>query len=217
MNSLKLEKVHALLRRHRGWQLAAAFAFAIALACIIRAGATHPIDSYAACVDAGNPILETEPPICRDGSHSFTGTPHPVAPTETEPMTSVTFDTLVDGDTHGDTPREQHFITSSAEWARYWGDIHESISPKPPILPVDFATSSVVAVNLGQHTTGGYGIKVTSISTGERGSVIDVAETSPGPTCVLTQSITNRYLIVRTQRLTEPVSFRITPETRTCN
>lgn len=188
----------------------------VALVFIKLAGSTAPIDSYDACVEAGNPILETNPPICRDGAHNFTGTPYPQA-SPAAPLTSVPFDILVDGDTHADTPaHSQQFISTQAHWERFWREVHTSLAATPPLIPVDFTTASVVAVSLGSRPTGGYGLKITNISTSSAGSVVSLTESTPIAACMVTQAATNRYLIVRTAKLAEPVSFRITTEDRRC-
>lgn len=181
----------------------------------VKAGWTHPIDSYQACVEEGLPVLETDPPICRDGKNSFTGTPLPKA-SPGPIVSSVNFDTLVDGDTHSDYPHKQLYLANDKDWQSYWRSVHAALPSVPPILPVDFKTSGVVAVTMGQKTTGGYGLKITNITTSSVGSTVDVSESTPAVGCMVTQSITNRYLIVRTDKLTEPVTFRISPSTRQC-
>jgi len=180
------------------------------------AGFTSPIDSYAACVEAGNPLLDTNPPICRDGSHNFIGTPLP-APTAASPVTTVPFEILVDGDTHSAAPgHSQDFINSQAEWQTYWRMAHAGLPTLPPLIPVDFAASSVLAVSLGNESTNGYGLKITDIHAASTGTTVNLTESTPTITCTVAQTISNRYLIVRTAKLAEPVNFRITFEKRHC-
>lgn len=204
------------IRRRRWLQLMLAFIGAVLLAVIIRAGATSPIDSYAACIEAGNPVLDTHPPICRDGSHNFTGMSLP-SPNLVAGDISVPFDLLVDGDTRGAAPaHRQDFINSQAQWQAYWREVHSSLATLPPLIPVDFSQSSVVAVSLGRQSTSGFGLKVTSITVSAAGTTVNLTESAPTITCAVAQAITNRYVIVRTAKLTGPVSFRITSEKRHC-
>jgi hypothetical protein len=191
------------------------------LAVVVLAGAwlfeakfTTPVDSYAACVKAGYPISDTQPPICSDGRHTYSG-PRPTPAASVAPADSVAFDLLVDGDSRSQYPKQQEHITTEAGWEAYWGRIHAAVSP-PPLLPVDFRTQDVVALSEGVQTTSGYSLRITSIDRSAAGSSVRVTEMVPTISCPVTQTQTNRYYIVRTEKLTEPVSFRITTEKRHC-
>ncbi len=209
-------KVLSYVQQHRWLQLLLAFIGAVALALIVHAGTTSPIDSYAACIEAGNPVLETEPPICRDGTHNFTGPPAPTLNLAAS-NTAVPFELLVDGDTHISVPaHRQDYIDSPAQWQAYWRQVHAGLASLPPIIPVDFAQSSVVAVSLGQQPTNGFGLKITNITTAKAGTTVNLTESTPTISCTVAQTVTNRYVIVRTAKLTEPVSFRITSQKRRC-
>jgi hypothetical protein len=209
-------KLPGRIKIRRRFQLLIAGLLGLALAVVLYAGTTSRIDSYTACKDAGFPILDTEPPICRDGLNNFTGTPA-ASPKSSQAVTSVPFDILVDGDTHGAAPaHSQVLINDQGHWQSYWRAAHANLATLPPLIPVDFANSSVVAVSLGSRPTGGYGLKITSVVTGAKGSTVSVTETSPGPGCITTQAITNRYVIVETSKLTEPASFRINTDQRNC-
>lgn len=67
----------------------------------------------------------------------------------------------------------------------------------PQIPKVDFSKSRIVALFLGQRTSGGYGIKVKSVS--EKGDKIyvTVEETKPKPGDMVTMAITNPFTIVK--------------------
>jgi hypothetical protein len=66
-------KLPGRIKIRRRFQLLIAGLLGLALAVVLYAGTTSRIDSYTACKDAGFPILDTEPPICRDGLNNFTG------------------------------------------------------------------------------------------------------------------------------------------------
>lgn len=200
------------------WRLGLVIAAVGLTAAVIlfRAAQTHPIDSYAACVDAGYPISLSEPPVCRTGQNSFVGPPG--QPTSTPPpATSVPFNLLVEGDSHGDYPRRQEVISTQAEWEGYWRAVHSGLGSLPPLIPVDFTSSTVVALSTGPHATGGYGLHVTNIMKSEAGTVVGVVESVPTITCTVTQAQTNRYIIVRVpERLPEPISFRLATTKHRC-
>jgi hypothetical protein len=187
----------------------------LGVAWLLESRTTAPIDSYAECVAAGNPVQESYPPVCRADGHSFVGAgeaPGPSGPA----VVSQEYQLLVDGDSHGHYSHRQEVITSPEQWQRYWREVHAGLPSVPPLLPVDFDTSDVVALSLGAHATGGYAVKITDILASSAGTTIDVLEASPGPQCVVTAAITNPYYIVQTHHLPEPVSFRLTQEQRHC-
>lgn len=199
------------------WTLGGIALVFIAGTVLFGATRTDGIDSYAQCALAGNPISETEPPVCHDGSRYFVGprsTPQPEALTQA--VTNKDFEILVDGDSVGTYPREQRHIIDDSGWLGYWQLIHHSASVNPPLLPVNFTTNDVIAVSEGQQTTSGYSYKVTAVSTGSKGSIVDLTESIPTVTCPVADHPSNRYFIVRTAKLVEPVSYRTTTIYRHC-
>ena len=174
------------------------------------------ITSYSACVEAGYPMVVAEPPVCRASNHNFTGTPYPSL-TPVVAAVSTAYETLVNADTHSSVgAHHQEFINTQAQWESYWFTVHSGLPSVPPLIPVDFTRFSVVAVSLGPQPMDGYGIKITNLTMATSGSIVSVTESSPTITCQVAQVTTNRYLIVRTKKLIEPVSFRITAEKRHC-
>lgn len=206
----------AYIHRRRWLRLTLALLAAVAITVVALAGATEPIDSYAACTQAGYPVLATDPPVCHVGNRTFTGTPVPT-PALVASKQSIPFEILVDGDTRSSVPNHhQDVFFTQTDWVAYWHSVHAGLPTVPPLIPVDFATSSVVALSLGAQPTSGYGLKITEISQTEAGTTVDLTESTPTVTCPVLTQITNRYLIVRTPKLLKPVSFRITSQKRHC-
>lgn len=199
------------------WVLAGAFLCIILVwSLLIRALETSPVDSFLRCVDAGNPVTDSNPPTCTDGKQYYVG-PYASPDASSEPMKSLQFQILVDGDSGGNFPRSTELINDQTSWIEYWGWVHNSRSVLPPLLPIDFATSSVIAVSEGKQQTSGYVFKITGVSTGKRGTVIDIRESIPTVTCRVSVIPTNRYFIVRTEKVKEPISFRYSTEKRKCS
>lgn len=184
-------------------------------AWLLRGHYTEPIDSYDSCAEAGYPISETSPPTCSDGFHTYRGA-DPAAATPQAAVTSVPFELLVDGDSGGTYPKRQEVITSQADWQRYWRNVHASLATLPPLLPVDFKTSTVLALSEGRQPTTGYNLKITSVSTTSAGTIVDVSESIPTITCKVAQVTSNRYFIASTATLAQPVSFRFTTTKHQC-
>lgn len=211
-----LEVSRSWIRRRRlGLVVLGAVAATVAVVWALTGRATDPVDSYARCVEAGNPVMESNPPICRHAGRTYRGplvTPTPAPPA----VVTREFDLLVSGDSGGTYPQRQEVIRDQAGWAQYWKLVHAGLPSTPPLIPVDFTTSNVVALSEGRQPTGGYNLKITSITTSSAGTLVSVTEQIPTVTCAVTQAASNRYFIARTPKLTEPVSFRITTDRRRC-
>ncbi|HSX01652.1 MAG TPA: hypothetical protein VLF67_05420 [Candidatus Saccharimonas sp.] len=203
-----------MTKRYQTWLLAGVGCF-MAGSIVLAAGLTDPVDSYQECLQAGYPVTDSNPPVCRIGNHNFTG---PTAtPTATPPpATSLTFYLLVSSDAAGQYPERREAIQSQADWQRYWREVHASLATLPPILPVDFSTHDVLAASTGPEATGGYNLRITSVTAGAAGTVVNVTETVPTITCIVPQSFSNRYTAVLTDKLPEPIIFRLTTDYRQC-
>jgi hypothetical protein len=181
----------------------------------VHADFTDPIDSYAACANAGYQTFDTNPLSCSDGEHTFIGPSVSPAPS-TPPISSVQFTILVDGDSKGRYAKSQQLITNEAQWQSYWAAVHSSLPKLPPIIPVNFALNNVVALSDGPQPTDGYNLEVTSIATSSIGTVVYATETVPTVTCHVNNVSSNRYYIVETPPLTQPVSYKVTSVKHQC-
>ena len=184
----------------------------VLVAWVLTSQPTAPIDSYAACTAAGYPVSETNPPICQSPKRAFVG-PVVSTPPSSEASQGVPFELLVDADSHSAYPRATQVLTTQDAWQSYWSQVHARIS-LPPILPVDFASSEVIALSEGEGPAGRH-FAVSSVNESSHGTVVMVNETVPIG-CVEPTGSTNPYYIVRTQRLTTPVTFSVTPLTHKC-
>jgi HAMP domain-containing protein len=184
----------------------------------VQARDTEQLDSFARCAADGNPVTDTNPPVCNAEAHTFLG-PRQVLSASAAPgasLSSINFQLLVQGDAGGAYPKAQQVINNEAQWQRFWASVHAALPSAPPLLPVDFSGSNVVAITEGPQQTDGYNLKITAVSTSESGTVIDFTESIPTVTCQVTNRQSNRYFIARTPQLKEPVSFRLTRSFRHC-
>ncbi len=205
------------LSEHKRWVLAGgALAAIIVWAVLIRALDTSPIDSFIRCAAAGNPVSETNPPTCSEGGRYYVG-PDAAPEVSSEPMVSLPFQILVDGDSGGHFPRSSQLINDESSWEEFWSWIHNSKSAVPPLIPVDFAKNSVIAISEGREQTNGYEYKITNVSVSKTRTVVDIRESIPTITCKVANIRTNRYYIVRTDKVQEPISYRISSERRKCS
>jgi len=89
-------------------------------------------------------------------------------------------------------------------------------SASPPLPEVDFSKEMVIAAFAGQKNTGGYQLNLTGLDR-RRGHIdISLSLTQPGPDCIVTQALTQPYVIVRIARSKQPVNFRLATKTFSC-
>ena len=183
---------------------------------LFRGTPAAPIRSFAECAQAGYVVSDTNPPACSDGHHAFVGPAEATADASPPPGQTVPFELMVEGNSGGNYPQRQEVITSGLDWQQYWVQVHAGLHSLPPILPVDFTQSNIVALSDGRQTTNGYNLKITGITSSAAGSVVEYTLTVPTITCTVANTPTNPYYIAKTPTLTAPVSFRLTTEYHDC-
>jgi hypothetical protein len=202
--------------RHRAVVISTgAIVILVSVLWLVSSRQTEALDSFADCSQQGYPVTDTNPPVCSDGENTILGPLHaPESPPA--PLTSQPFELLVDGDSGGKYAQSQQLISNPEAWQAYWRSVHAALPALPPILPVDFGASNVIALSEGPKPTGGYLLKITNITSSPIGTIVDYTETTPSSLCPGETRPTNRYFIVRTGVLPQPVSFRGTKVARTC-
>jgi protease stability complex PrcB-like protein len=76
-------------------------------------------------------------------------------------------------------------IRDANAWASFWSEL--GVGDRPA---VDFTRDVVVAVAAGQRPTGGYEIAVDRVRQANGELTVEVVETTPGPNCMTTTSLT---------------------------
>ena len=102
---------------------------------------------------------------------------------------------------------ERIVIRTQHEWAELWDRMLNAHSPKPPIPFVDFSQHMLLVAAMGGKPTGGYAIRIESVSRQNAVITAHVRLTSPGNSCFTTQAFTEPADIVRIARSELPVVF----------
>ncbi len=128
----------------------------------------------------------------------------------------VSFSVISSGSYSGDiTERKNYRIHSHEELTALWALIYGTAGPELP--DVDFAREEILAVFGGTYSTGGYTVEVTSVIDEGVKRTIAITHRFPGETCMVTQSVTSPFMLVRIPK-TELVLSRVeTEEKRVCN
>ena len=103
-------------------------------------------------------------------------------------------------------------IRDANAWADFWSEL--GVGDRPA---VDFTHDVVVAVAAGQRPTGGYEIAVDRVRQANGELTVEVVETSPGPNCMTTASLTQPVdVVVVPARRARSWSFVERKEVRGC-
>lgn len=105
------------------------------------------------------------------------------------PGVPVPFDVLVQTTAWTNLPESRRAITTGREWTEFWMECYRP-GTGPPQPEVNFATHIVVAAATGPRLTGGYSIAIASLTERNGKLVALVVESTPGPGCTVTQSVT---------------------------
>ncbi|MDH3222158.1 MAG: protease complex subunit PrcB family protein [Gemmatimonadota bacterium] len=102
---------------------------------------------------------------------------------------------------------ERGIITNAPDWQAYWTRFVGSVTPQPPAPTVDFGAERVVTAAMGSRGTGGHAINVTEVRGDADAIYVVVLETTPGPSCFVTQATTAPAVAVRVPADNRPVTF----------
>jgi hypothetical protein len=119
--------------------------------------------------------------------------------------------------TSGLTQATRVVIRDAAAWDAFWGSMVAGRTPRPATPSVDFGQSMVIAAAMGQRPSGGYLIKIDSVSVSQSAVSVVVRSVSPGPNCMTTQIITAPVVAVTVPRADGQVTFIERVETKDCS
>jgi hypothetical protein len=112
----------------------------------------------------------------------------------------VEFRELGRGAYSGITEATNRVIRMEAEWEKLWKRHGALRVPPEPAPAVDFEKEMVVAVFMGQKSTGGYAIEIKRIETTASRLRITVERKEPGPDAIVTQALTAPFHFVAVRK-----------------
>ncbi len=121
---------------------------------------------------------------------------------------NVPFEELQSGGFSGIMNKKQVVIKNQSDYETLMNEVYYNQDKMPVIPEVDFTKNYLVAVAVGARNTGGYAIQITGITESSSGMTVSVTETSPGKNCVVTESITYPYQIVKIPKTDKEVKFK---------
>ncbi|HYG59780.1 MAG TPA: protease complex subunit PrcB family protein, partial [Symbiobacteriaceae bacterium] len=109
----------------------------------------------------------------------------------------LAFSSVSKGSYSGVAERKAVLLTDAAQWNQHW-QVHSAHQvPVPPAPAADFSQSALLAVYMGEQTSGGHSITVTDVQEENGKLIVTVKQTAPGPNSIVTMALTQPYHIVR--------------------
>lgn len=134
---------------------------------------------------------------------------HPAEPVPPEPRGPVPFETLEKGYYSGLTDRSAVLVTDAESWAKLWQRHVSPQVPAPPAPDIDFDAYAVIAVSLGEKSSGGYTVEVVGVERiGDR-LVLSVRTRSPARGAAVTAALSQPYHLVRIPRQEGPIRLDV--------
>lgn len=118
----------------------------------------------------------------------------------------------------GDTPAEQLVISDAAAWTTLWSQLVSGHRPVPDAPVVDFSQDVVLFTTMGAQPTGGYSTSILSATESGGGRVVvEIVETSPGPSCGGVEVITYPAdAVTIPRRVVLHIEFHVATAVRDC-
>jgi len=127
--------------------------------------------------------------------------------------TELAFNTIDKGFMSGVRQRQLLVIKSEAQWKEIW-QVHVGlVSPAREVPSIDFDKEMVVAVFLGERSSGGYGVEIKAVEQDREKRQLRVVlrETKPAGGAMVIQALTQPYHIVKVKKSELPVTFTAMP------
>lgn len=102
----------------------------------------------------------------------------------------------------------QLVIGTGNQWEELWRNLCRQRLPEPILPQIDFGKEMVIAVFMGERSSGGYEIKITRVIEMEEEIVVEVEEKKPLPESLQTMASTQPYHIVVIKKSSLPVRFQ---------
>lgn len=147
-------------------------------------------------VPQASPPPSTPPP---------TTTPPPA--TTPMPTKDIDFETIAKGYYSGHREQANLVINDEEEWNEIWMTINSNTFPVQPAPEIDFSKYTVIAVFMGEFSTGGYGIEVEKVMGDGDDIGIYVEKTYPDADSPVTMAFTQPYHIIKIEKTGKRVVF----------
>jgi len=124
-----------------------------------------------------------------------------------EKNNKVSFEILVEDQMGGFVKEETRVIRSHKELLQVYGYVNRMRKPGFSIPKIDFSKASVVAIFMGEKTTGGFSVTVESVMNKEGKVIVEVIETQPKSNDMATMAFTQPFCFVKINSIDKEIVF----------
>lgn len=120
---------------------------------------------------------------------------------------SLAFVRLHTGINSGFTKHSEFVIQDPDEFTRRWRGVQQG-APDAALPEINFEKTTVVFVAIGARNTGGYAVRVDSVTTESSGATVHYTVSSPGARCMSLQELTSPLEVISFDRVEGAVRFK---------
>ncbi|KPV64042.1 MAG: hypothetical protein AOA65_1072 [Candidatus Bathyarchaeota archaeon BA1] len=128
----------------------------------------------------------------------------------------IEFQSISKGYYSGHTNPAYYVIQNADQWKDLWNQHTKIMLPQHPPPEVNFSKTTIIAVFMGQFSTGGYEIEVKEMIDTGLSVVVKVEKIYPGKGCIVTEAFSQPYHIVRVDKIDKHVIFNTSARTTEC-
>ena len=126
---------------------------------------------------------------------------------KTNEYTQVSFETLVEGQIGGYDEEQNRVINDHESLLEVYDYINRFRKPGFSIPTIDFSKETVIAVFIGEKTSGGYAVSIGSVKEVNEKVMVQIKEIKPGPKDMVTMAITQPFCFVKINRVGKEFVF----------
>lgn len=117
------------------------------------------------------------------------------------PAETLVWDILAKGNNAvGSETAEYQIIQNSSSLLNVWNRAYGNQLSVPPLPNVDFNKETIIAVFMGQKSTGGYALKLENIQIDGNELFLDLSQIVPGADAITTMAFTHPWILVKVLR-----------------
>jgi len=121
--------------------------------------------------------------------------------------TQVSFETLVEGQMGGHVKEEIRVISDRKSLLEIYGYVNRIRKPGFSIPKIDFSKETVIAVFMGEKTTGGFSVAIENVKEENKKLIVKIKETKPGPKDMVTMVITQPFCFAKINSIDKEFIF----------
>ncbi len=113
-----------------------------------------------------------------------------------EGLPELTFSVLSEGDNGGFETDTLFLYLTKKQFEEGWKKLHSNYVDHPPLPEVDFSSTMVVVLAMGERNKGGYHLEATKLLEKPNQLALYVNYISPAENCILAEVMTYPYLVI---------------------